>query len=92
MELTGLAAVVVSVLFLAAQVKQGNEVARATVAYELANMFNDYHDLVIGDPQVADLLVRMTSDTGEFTEVEQRQIQSKANRLFQYLVFSPPRL
>ncbi len=81
-ELIGLATLIVSVLFLALQVRQGNEVARATVAYELSNMFNDYHGLVMGDPEVAELLVRMARDESEFTEVERRQIQSLANRLF----------
>lgn len=82
LEVVGIISVVISVVFLALQVRQGNQVARATVQYELMSSWNEFHDLIIGDSATAKLLIRMADTTTEFTAAERRQIVSIANRLF----------
>ena len=58
-EATGLSAVVVSLLLVAYQIRQANQIAQATTTYEIVRDINQFNDMGITDPVFADLLVQL---------------------------------
>jgi hypothetical protein len=79
-EGVGLVAVVVSVLFLAMQVRQANQIARAETSREIIALFNEFHDVVLSEPEVAQLLVALTSASPELTPTQAVQARHLATR------------
>jgi hypothetical protein len=60
--------VVVSLGFLALQVKQGNDIAQANMRHALIVANNIFHDLVIADAELGELLGRMGAANAEFAD------------------------
>ena len=79
-EAIGLAAVVVSMLLVAYQIQQANQIAQATTVYEIVRDINEFNKLGMTDPQFADFLVKL--GRAEFTpsEGEAKQAQLLAYR------------
>lgn len=82
LEVSSALAVVASVVFLAFQVNQANDIARASMRYDLESSWNEWHDLIISDSTTAALLVRMQDADAVFSPTEQQQVFSLANRLY----------
>lgn len=81
-EVLGGLSIIVSLIFVAIEIKQANEVARATTELELYAAWNEFHDAVISSEETADLLIRMREAEPDLTPAERRQALSLANRLF----------
>lgn len=79
-EITGLIAVVVSVLLVAYQIQQANQIAQATTIYEIVRDVNEFNHLGVVDPQFADFLVQLGKEDFTPSEREARQAQLLAYR------------
>lgn len=79
-ELIGLVAVVISLLILAYEVRQSNRIAQATTTYEIGRDVNQFNDLGYSDPEFAGLLVQLTKDSFEPSDVEAMRARLLAHR------------
>ena len=79
-EATGLSAVVVSLLLVAYQIRQANQIAQATTTYEIVRDINQFNDMGITDPVFADLLVQLGKEDFAPSETQTRQAQLLAYR------------
>lgn len=69
-ELVGAAAVLATLVYLAAQVRKSNELSRFNATKEIVNQFNDLNRLVTTDASLRNVLMK----TGELTADESEQI------------------
>ena len=74
-ELIGLAAVVLSLLLVAFEIRQANRIAQATATYEIVRDINQFNDMGITDPVFADLLVRLKDEDFIPSEIQKKQAQ-----------------
>ena len=81
-EWLGGLAVVLSVVFLAIQVRQANQIARAEASRELLAMFNEFHDMAISDPAVTEVLVVLRDPAPDLTPPQTVQVRHFVSRLF----------
>ncbi len=79
-ESIGLTAVVVSVLLVAYQIQQANQIAQATTVYEIVRDINEFNHLGMVDPQFADFLVQLSKEDFTPSEREATQAQLLAYR------------
>lgn len=79
-ELIGLFAVVASLLLVAYEVRQSNRIAQATTTYELGRDINQFNELGYSDVGFAALLIELTKDEAELTEVQALQARLLAHR------------
>ncbi|MEO0424516.1 MAG: hypothetical protein AAF184_19420 [Pseudomonadota bacterium] len=79
-ELIGIAAVVISLLLLAYEVRQSNRIAQATTTYEIGRDVNLFNELGYSDPAFAALLVELRKPDFAPTEVQAMQVRLLANR------------
>jgi hypothetical protein len=80
-EIVGILSVVLSVVFLALQVQQGNQQARVSFAHDLQDSYNGWHELLVGVPGAADLLMSPLPDSA-LTPGQIRQRRSLIVYLF----------
>lgn len=78
-ELVGIAAVVLSLLLLAYEVRQSNRIAQATTTYEVNRDINQFNELGYSSPEAAALLIKFR-DGSQLTDVEAMQLQLMARR------------
>jgi len=82
-EALGALSVVLSLAFVALQIKQSTDQARAEVAYDLQESFNGFHDLVAGDAELGSIVARARVGTDPaLTPAEHARAFSLAFRLF----------
>ena len=55
-EAAGIVALLASLVFLAMEIKQSNKIAIASIQYDILSDFNEYHRLVLADPEVAEFI------------------------------------
>ena len=79
-ELIGLIAVVLSLLLVAYEVRQSNRIAQATTTYEVARDVNQFNELGYSDAEFARLLLRLTNEDSEYSEVQALQARLLAHR------------
>ena len=79
-DLVGLAAVVLSLLFLAYEIRQSNRIARSTISYELGNNTSQLDQLVWTNSEVAALQVRIRDPAYVPTVVEEEMLRAQARR------------
>lgn len=79
-EWIGMTAVVISVVFLALQVRQANQIARAETSRETITLFNEFHDAAVSEPTVFNLLVKLAAPSPELTPGEVVQTRHLAIR------------
>jgi hypothetical protein len=87
-ETIGIAAVVISLLLVAYEVRQANSIAVGTTSYEIVRDINEFNDLIITDANFANVLVKLQSREPELTVVEERQARAAAMRLLNIWVAS----
>ena len=81
-ELFGLAAVVVSLLFVAYEVNQSNRIARGTTSYELARNWMEVNQFIISEPGLVELRVKWRdADYVPESEVEREKSLAYARML-----------
>ena len=73
-EILGAIAVLVTLVYLAAQIRQSNELSRFNAAKELVNQFNDLNRLIATDTSLRQVLMK----TGELSGEELEQVYAYA--------------
>lgn len=79
-EVSGFIAIIVSLLLVAYEVRQSNRIAHATITYELGRDVNDFNQLGYSDQAFANLLLLLSSEQSEYSDVQRLQIRLLANR------------
>ncbi len=79
-ELIGIAAVVLSLLLVAYEVRQSNRIAQATTTYEIGRDINQFNELGYSDPGFAELLLKLRDLEFQPSGVEALQINLLARR------------
>ncbi len=79
-ELVGVIAIIASLLFLAYEIRQSNQIARSTISYELGNNYSEINEIVWTDPDVAALHVRVRDPEYVPTEIEEEMLLAEARR------------
>lgn len=79
-ELVGLIAVVLSLLLVAYEVRQSNRIAQATTTYEIARDVNQFNELGYADAEFAELLLLLTTEKAEASDVQSLQARLLAHR------------
>ncbi|MEO1078715.1 MAG: hypothetical protein AAFY29_04100 [Pseudomonadota bacterium] len=79
-ELIGIAAVVLSLLLVAYEVRQSNRIAQATTTYEIGRDINQFNELGYSDPEFAELLLKLRDEQFEPSGLEVLQINLLARR------------
>ena len=79
-ELVGIAAVIASLLFLAYEIRQSNQIARSTVTFELANNASAIHEIIWTNPEIAALHVRIGDPAYSPTAAERETLRAEAQR------------
>jgi hypothetical protein len=69
-EVVGAAAVLVTLVYLATQIKQANNLSRFDTLKEIMNQFNHLNEMVVADPVLRQLLMK----TGELSDDEREQL------------------
>ena len=80
-EAVGAVAVVVSVLFLAVQIKSSNDIAEAAIRYDLLMANNEWQDLVASDDDLGELLDRLRDAEIELSGGDRERARAIAYRL-----------
>ena len=84
-EWAGAIAVVLTLFYLAKQIKQQNEIARYNAYEALFQGFNQNNQLIGGDPQVAELVAKGLSSPDDLTEVEIVQFNAIIRTYFNHM-------
>ena len=79
-ELVGLAAVVLSLLLVAYEVRQSNQIAQATTTYEISRDVNQFNELGYSDDEFARLLLQLSDGSAEYSGVETLKARLLAHR------------
>lgn len=79
-EIVGIAAVVLSLLLLAYEVRQSNRIAQATTTYEINRDINQFNELGYSSTEAAALLIKFREEDPQLTRVESLQLQLMARR------------
>ena len=82
-ETVGIVTVVLSLVFVGFEIRQSNKIALTVFQSESSTDLNDFHNEVIADSHVAELLFRLQNPDPaiEFSGVDQRRIQSVSGRI-----------
>ena len=80
-EVAGFTAVVVSLLLVAYQILQSNRLAEASTLYEIVRDINQFNDMVLTNPSIANLLVNLESSEFAPSAAEEIQAQALADRM-----------
>ena len=81
MELIGITAVVLSLLFVAFQIRQSNRIAIAATEIEVSNNFASLNELMMEDREFVKLFIRGREEDMEFSDVERTVYASFVRRL-----------
>ena len=79
-ELVGIIALVLSLVFVGFELRQANNIALTAFQSESATDLNEFHNDIIADEKVAALLLALQKPDAKFSDVDQRRAQSVANR------------
>jgi hypothetical protein len=79
-EALGVAAVVVGLLLVAYQIRQANRIAQGTTTYEIVRDINQFNEMGASNAAFAGLLVALSDEQAELSEVQSRQAQLLAYR------------
>lgn len=79
-EVVGLISVVLSLLLVAYEVRQSNRIAQATTTYEIARDVNLFNELGYSDAEFAKLLLHLSDESNDYSEVQALQARLLAHR------------
>ena len=74
-EIIGVVAIVVSLVYVAAQIRQNTDIARAMIVHETSVSFMHFHETIASEAELADLFYRGTCGE-ELSDVETVRFQS----------------
>jgi hypothetical protein len=78
----GSVAVLVTLIYLARQIRESNKLANSTMANEITMNIAGYNEVVLSNPHVASLLFKLREPDCEVTGVESVELYHLAERLF----------
>jgi len=81
-EIAGALAVVLSLLFVAYEIRQSNRIAIATMEYEIRNNFTELNSLMMIDTEFAELRIKLRNPNSILNEIDYMKAESFAGRLF----------
>jgi hypothetical protein len=80
--LLGSVAVLVTLIYLARQIRESNMLANSTMANEITMNFAEFNEVVLSNPHVASLLLKLREPNCEVVGVESVELHHLAERLF----------
>ena len=83
-EIVGVIAVIASLIYVAAQVRQNTAIARATIVHETSVSFSRFHELLAADAELTDIYLRGVKGE-DLTEIETRRFNSLIEITMAYL-------
>ena len=81
-EIVGAIAVVVSIIYLARQVKQSNKTTEAATTLEVSRLIAEWHGRLNQTPELAHILIRGTKDDSDFSEQDRARFLATIAELF----------
>jgi hypothetical protein len=76
-ESVGIFVLLGSLIFLAMEINQSNKIAIASIQYDILSDFNEFHRLVVADPEVAEFISTLKEASGaEFSPAEEVRAHS----------------
>ena len=81
-EIVGAVAVVVSIIYLARQVKHSSEVTEAATALEVSRLLADWHGRLNQTPELPHISIRGTRDDSDFSEQDHARFLTTVAELF----------
>lgn len=81
-EIVGAVAVVVSIIYLARQVKQSNKTTEAATALEISRLLAEWHGRLNQTPELAHILIRGTKDDSDFSDQDRARFLATVAELF----------
>jgi hypothetical protein len=73
-EIIGVTAVVLSVLFLAFELRQSNRIAIAATEIEIRNSFDSMNAAIYSDAEIAEIIEKATLGTATLEPIEERRL------------------
>jgi hypothetical protein len=83
-EIVGVVAIIASLIYVAAQIRQNTAIARATIVHETSVSFSRFHELLAADAELTDIYVRGI-DGDDLSIVESRRFESLIEITMAYL-------
>jgi hypothetical protein len=68
-EIVGVVAIIASLIYVAVQIRQNTDIARATIVHETSVSFSRFHELLAADAELADIYIRGVRGE-DLTEIE----------------------
>jgi hypothetical protein len=79
-EVVGFGAVIVSLLFVAYEIRQANQIAVGTTTIEIYRNWMTLNELIATDEKLAALIYKLRDDTAELSNIERIQADAWARR------------
>jgi hypothetical protein len=83
-EIVGVVAIIASLIYVAVQIRQNTDIARATIVHETSVSFSRFHELLAADAELADIYIRGVRGE-DLTEIETRRFISLIEITMAYL-------
>ena len=83
-EMVGVVVIIASLIYVAVQIRQNNDIARATIVHETAVSFSRFHELLAADAELTGIYVRGINGE-ELSEIEARRFVSLIEITMAYL-------
>jgi len=83
-EIVGVVAIIASLIYVAIQIRQNTDIARATIVHETSVSFSRFHELLSADAELAGVYIRGVKGE-ELTEIETRRFISLIEITMAYL-------
>jgi len=80
-EIVGAIAVIATLVYLARQMSQSVDLARSSQNRGLMESYESYNELILGNPEVAELLAKLENRASEVSQADNIQIRHLAYRL-----------
>ena len=80
-ELTGAAVLVITLVYLARQIRQSNQIAIASTEIGVRNAFGSINESIYSNPAVADLFAKVSNPDAKLTPAEEVQVLNIVLRL-----------
>jgi hypothetical protein len=83
-EIVGVVAIIASLIYVAVQIRQNTDIARATIVHETSVSFSRFHELLSADAELTDIYLRGVKGE-DLTEIETRRFNSLIEITMAYL-------
>ena len=83
-EIVGVVAIIASLIYVAIQIRQSTDIARATIVHETSVSFSRFHELLAADAELADIYLRGVKGE-DLTEIDTRRFNSLIEITMAYL-------